>query len=528
MSGQQRQQQLGQRHDHRQQDDGNAADPAQLLQVRRSTYHDVVKVADVEPLMDLEQVQQYVINQAKVVFLQPRSQPRPPKGPAMPSRCVVDGRQLMDPGTCYCSLWCKFGGAGAASGSPASLHLPAPIPLPTFSSPAASFPHQRTPVTSPRSAPTHSHQGRTLAPLDHTTPHATELFPQQRSRGPSVKMVQLREEGDSRLEKSHRRRTLARGPPNDDEGCDIPALDLAAAAEGQADQDPECQGSGCPQQFPGGSMFATDDRRGAGNMTSSGGSRGNSLLAVAAAAQAAAAEDAQGEAAAAGCPRSSTPFDRRDKVGSPPSEHSGAPHGLGGQGSAAAARAAAAAAAVSDDGNYIGPDGADGLVAESESDGEGVDGPCLLGRASAAAAAGAGSGRFGGGRGVVKPVPRRATLGVKQPKKRTALALKLQRRRLSKALAISRGGGAPGGGKVVAGVKRGRQGPVEEDEGSETELTEAEEAEEEEAAMEEAETQDVPPSKARTRHSFQTHSSNETRSTGSTRRKGQPRRSCLE
>lgn len=298
-------------------------------------------------------------------------------------------------------------------------------------------------------------------------------------------MVQLREEGGSRSEKSYRHRTLARGPPNDDEDYDIPALDLAAAADGQADQDPECQESGFPQSFPGGSMLATDHRRGAGNKTSSGGSRGNSLLAVAAAAEAAAAEDEEVEVAAAGYPRSNTPFDRRGKARSTPSELSGAPHGLGGQGTAAAARAAAAAAAVSDDGNYIGPDGPDGSLAESESDGEGVDGPCLSGRASAGAA-GAGLGRFWGGRGVVKPVPRRATPGVKSPKKRTALALKLQRRRLSKALAISRGGGVPGSGRVAAGVKRGRQVPEEEDEGSETE---EEEVEEEEVAMEEAETQ---------------------------------------
>lgn len=49
-------------------------------------------------------VQPYVINAAKVLFLRPRPQPRAPKGAAMPSRCVVDGRQLMDAGTLYCSI----------------------------------------------------------------------------------------------------------------------------------------------------------------------------------------------------------------------------------------------------------------------------------------------------------------------------------------------------------------------------------------------------------------------------------------
>eukprot|EP00983_Pelagomonas_calceolata_P093780 1157813-Pelagomonas_calceolata.AAC.3 len=48
-----------------------------------------------------------------VVFLKPRPQStRTPKTPAavaaavasMPARCVLDGRQLMDAGSCYCCL----------------------------------------------------------------------------------------------------------------------------------------------------------------------------------------------------------------------------------------------------------------------------------------------------------------------------------------------------------------------------------------------------------------------------------------
>eukprot|EP00198_Chlamydomonas_reinhardtii_P010512 XP_001699849.1 predicted protein [Chlamydomonas reinhardtii] len=75
-----------------------------LLQVRRSTYHEVVQLADVDELLDLEGVQLYTINHARVVFLRPRPQARAPKGAAMPSKCVVDGRQLMDAGADYCSL----------------------------------------------------------------------------------------------------------------------------------------------------------------------------------------------------------------------------------------------------------------------------------------------------------------------------------------------------------------------------------------------------------------------------------------
>jgi hypothetical protein len=54
-----------------------------------------------------------VINAAKVLFLRPRPQPRAPKGQAMPSRCVVDGRQLMDNGTLYCSI--RWVGRGACA-----------------------------------------------------------------------------------------------------------------------------------------------------------------------------------------------------------------------------------------------------------------------------------------------------------------------------------------------------------------------------------------------------------------------------
>jgi hypothetical protein len=51
-------------------------------------------------------VQPYSINNNKVLFLRPRPQPRPPKGPITPgtNACAVDGRQLMDPGYAYCSI----------------------------------------------------------------------------------------------------------------------------------------------------------------------------------------------------------------------------------------------------------------------------------------------------------------------------------------------------------------------------------------------------------------------------------------
>eukprot|EP00877_Chromochloris_zofingiensis_P005793 jgi/Chrzof1/15214/Cz09g31260.t1 len=86
---------------------GRATRP-QLLQIRRSTYHEVVKASDVARMVDVSGIQHYVINGSKVLFLCPRPQPRPPKGVVAPARCVVDGRQLMDSGSTYCSIRCKL------------------------------------------------------------------------------------------------------------------------------------------------------------------------------------------------------------------------------------------------------------------------------------------------------------------------------------------------------------------------------------------------------------------------------------
>eukprot|EP00878_Enallax_costatus_P000886 GHUV01001013.1.p1 GENE.GHUV01001013.1~~GHUV01001013.1.p1 ORF type:complete len:557 (+),score=197.92 GHUV01001013.1:301-1971(+) len=84
------------------------ASKPRLLQIRRSTYHEVVKAADISRLADVSGIQHYVINGAKVLFLRPRPQPRPPKGVVAPARCSVDGRQLMDAHSSYCSLRCKL------------------------------------------------------------------------------------------------------------------------------------------------------------------------------------------------------------------------------------------------------------------------------------------------------------------------------------------------------------------------------------------------------------------------------------
>ncbi|KAH7679038.1 PLATZ transcription factor protein [Dioscorea alata] len=75
-----------------------------LLQVRRYVYNDVVRLDDLEKLIDCSHVQPYTINSAKVVFLKPRPQSRPSKGSG--NLCLTCDRILQEPFH-FCSLSCK-------------------------------------------------------------------------------------------------------------------------------------------------------------------------------------------------------------------------------------------------------------------------------------------------------------------------------------------------------------------------------------------------------------------------------------
>ncbi|XP_020082683.1 uncharacterized protein LOC109706316 [Ananas comosus] len=75
-----------------------------LVQVRRYVYHDVVRLEDLEKLIDCSNVQSYTINSSKVVFLKKRPQNRQFKGSG--NICTSCDRSLQEP-YIHCSLGCK-------------------------------------------------------------------------------------------------------------------------------------------------------------------------------------------------------------------------------------------------------------------------------------------------------------------------------------------------------------------------------------------------------------------------------------
>ncbi|KAL8508595.1 hypothetical protein ACS0TY_019007 [Phlomoides rotata] len=77
-----------------------------LLQVRRYVYQDVIRLDDLEKLIDCSYIQPYTINSAKVIFLNQRAQSYRSSCKGSGNSCFTCDRILQDPFH-FCSLSCK-------------------------------------------------------------------------------------------------------------------------------------------------------------------------------------------------------------------------------------------------------------------------------------------------------------------------------------------------------------------------------------------------------------------------------------
>ncbi|CAL9126279.1 unnamed protein product [Musa acuminata var. zebrina] len=145
-----------------------------LLQIRRYVYQDVVRVHDMQKLLDCSRVQPYTVNGAKVVLLNPRTQSKPSKSNAGGSACQLCRRSISELNR-YCSIACMADVEGAAAPGPIGCNPSEPF-LPTLTaglegsqSPSCSFSPQPSDacrddfhprITEPPSPKVHRRKGR--------------------------------------------------------------------------------------------------------------------------------------------------------------------------------------------------------------------------------------------------------------------------------------------------------------------------------------------------------------------------------
>ncbi|KAL6888825.1 hypothetical protein ACP4OV_009851 [Aristida adscensionis] len=80
----------------------------QVIQIRKSSLHNVVRVSELGRLLNVSMVQTYIVNGERVVFLNPR--PATGHGKPFAGRCQTCERGIQDVNCCFCSLGCKVEG----------------------------------------------------------------------------------------------------------------------------------------------------------------------------------------------------------------------------------------------------------------------------------------------------------------------------------------------------------------------------------------------------------------------------------